>query len=673
MAVKIQFRRDTATNWESVNPILSQGELGLDTTNNRFKLGDGATAWNSLAYTVDFQPDGTYPNLRAQATTAADVGLGNVTNESKETMFTDPTFTGTVSGVTAEMVGLGNVTNETKETMFNNPTFTGTVSGVTKAHVGLENVTNDAQIPLSQKGQANGVAELNGEGLVPASQLPSYVDDVLEFADQASFPAEGVTGKIYVALDVNKTYRWSGSAYVEISASLVPNDGTLTVEGSNGLSGSGTFTADQATNETITLSHADTSSQGNVDNSANDNFVKSMTFDEYGHVTGVTSGEVVVPVTSVNGETGDVTITIPDPTIIATDTPPENPVDGQVWVPKSNYEVQKNLWTFTGHTASVQDVAVSTDGQYLYSGSWDRKVKQINASDGSEGWTFDTVTDPVHAVAVTTDGQYVFCGGEGNDTVRQIDASDGSAGWTFTNHTGTIRSIVVSPDGQYVYSGGTDNDFSNGTALVRQIDASDGSAGWTFRTADPFSSDVTWAIEISPNGQYLYVGGEDKVRQIDASNGNIGWTFTGFSNDVDSLAVSPDGEYVYGGGANRTVKQINASNGGSGWTFTNFSSDVLGIAVSPDGEYVYAGSRNGILKQINASDGSEGWTFNHGDDIRDVAVSIGGRYVYSSGDDNTIKQINASDATRVDQPTYEKFQNMVYNSSTSQWEGTKII
>jgi len=60
--------------------------------------------------------------------TASDVGLGNVTNESKATMFASPTFTGTVAGVTATHVGLGNVTNESKATMFASPTFTGTVN-----------------------------------------------------------------------------------------------------------------------------------------------------------------------------------------------------------------------------------------------------------------------------------------------------------------------------------------------------------------------------------------------------------------------------------------------------------------------------------------------------------------------------------------------------------------
>ena len=58
------------------------------------------------------------------------------------------------------------------------------------------------------------------DGKVPAAQLPSFVDDVLEYASTSAFPATGESGKIYVALDTNKTYRWGGSDYVEISESL---------------------------------------------------------------------------------------------------------------------------------------------------------------------------------------------------------------------------------------------------------------------------------------------------------------------------------------------------------------------------------------------------------------------------------------------------------------------
>jgi hypothetical protein len=75
-------------------------------------------------------------------------------------------------------------------------------------------------IPLAQKGVNNGVASLDDTGKVPASQLPSYVDDVVEYTNFASFPLEGEAGKIYVAKNTNKTYRWSGTAYTIIGGDI---------------------------------------------------------------------------------------------------------------------------------------------------------------------------------------------------------------------------------------------------------------------------------------------------------------------------------------------------------------------------------------------------------------------------------------------------------------------
>ena len=78
----------------------------------------------------------------------------------------------------------------------------------------------NSKLNSSLKGVNNGIAELDSTGKVPSSQLPSYVDDVLEFNSQSNFPSTGETGKIYIAKDTNKTYRWSGTNYVEISTSL---------------------------------------------------------------------------------------------------------------------------------------------------------------------------------------------------------------------------------------------------------------------------------------------------------------------------------------------------------------------------------------------------------------------------------------------------------------------
>ena len=79
----------------------------------------------------------------------------------------------------------------------------------------------ETRVASSEKGAASGVATLDATGKVPAVQLPSYVDDVLEYANLAAFPAIGESGKIYVAIDTNQTYRWSGSAYIHITSGAV--------------------------------------------------------------------------------------------------------------------------------------------------------------------------------------------------------------------------------------------------------------------------------------------------------------------------------------------------------------------------------------------------------------------------------------------------------------------
>ena len=109
---------------------------------------------------------------------------------------------------------------------------TGAVT-LTKSDIELGNVTNDAQVKRSEMGVAGGVATLDDTGKVPTSQLPSYVDDIIEGyyntkdgkfyendSTNSNYLITGETGKIYVDKITNKTYRWSGTAYVEISASL---------------------------------------------------------------------------------------------------------------------------------------------------------------------------------------------------------------------------------------------------------------------------------------------------------------------------------------------------------------------------------------------------------------------------------------------------------------------
>ena len=111
--------------------------------------------------------------------------------------------------VTKSQIGLGNVENKSSATIRGELTKSNIITAL-----------GYTPIDASKKGVANGLAELDENGIVPSSQLPSYVDDVLEYSSQNAFPATGESGKIYIAQDTNLTYRWSGSGYAEISKSL---------------------------------------------------------------------------------------------------------------------------------------------------------------------------------------------------------------------------------------------------------------------------------------------------------------------------------------------------------------------------------------------------------------------------------------------------------------------
>ena len=121
---------------------------------------------------------------------------------------------------------------------------------------GKQNALGFTPENASNKGIANGYAGLDANGKVVASQLPSFVDDVLEYTAKANFPATGESGKIYVDLTTNIVYRWSGSSYVEISSSLAL--GTTSSTAYRGDYGNAAYTHSQA-------SHAPSNAQKNSD------------------------------------------------------------------------------------------------------------------------------------------------------------------------------------------------------------------------------------------------------------------------------------------------------------------------------------------------------------------------------------------------------------------------
>ncbi|WP_315057971.1 hypothetical protein [Chryseobacterium indoltheticum] len=242
---------DILTAGGSTRPINSfwhDGNLNpLDYVPKTRTLTINGTAYDLSANRVITTPD-TITRLKGGASgtlVSGDVTLAaganmtiNQTGSTITLVSTDTTYSAgnglTLSGTSFSLPvttsGTGNVVTG----------ITQTANGITVSLGSMPTAADLANyVPLSQKGAANGVASLDASGLVPAAQLPSYVDDVLEgyyktadgkFYKEAAYTnlITGETGKIYVSLDTNKTYRWTGTTFVYITSGAVDSVNGLT-------------------------------------------------------------------------------------------------------------------------------------------------------------------------------------------------------------------------------------------------------------------------------------------------------------------------------------------------------------------------------------------------------------------------------------------------------------
>lgn len=189
---RISFMGGKAAIWKEKNPVLMQDEPGYERDTGKLKIGDGTTEYNDLPY---FNGD-------------INAILGGYLSKAE--------YKGSTDGVVKAADKL-----QTAHT----------INGV--AFDGTQNITiaDNTKIAVTEKGKASGVATLGSDGKVPSNQLPSYVDDVIEgyfnedkfYNNKEHNPEQiiaGEQGKIYVDLDTNITYRWSGTAFIAVSNPL---------------------------------------------------------------------------------------------------------------------------------------------------------------------------------------------------------------------------------------------------------------------------------------------------------------------------------------------------------------------------------------------------------------------------------------------------------------------
>lgn len=184
------------------------------------KMADDAVATRSIqdgAVTADKLAEGVIPEV--PEVTLASLG---VTATAQELNYTD----GVTSNIQTQLNGKAAASHTHDDRYYTesetnsllagkaNTSHTHSAANITSGTLALD------RIPTITDAKIQGMSASKLSGTIPQANLPSYVDDVLEYNGRSNFPEEGESGKIYVDTSTNKTYRWSGSGYTEISASL---------------------------------------------------------------------------------------------------------------------------------------------------------------------------------------------------------------------------------------------------------------------------------------------------------------------------------------------------------------------------------------------------------------------------------------------------------------------
>ena len=268
--MSIIARQDT----NGIKPLLQTGELGYDNypaggDSGRVFVGTGTEniglAKKAEVVAVDSKADTHIARVdNPHNVTKAHVGLGNADNTSdvnknvlSATKLTTPRSI-TISGEVVGSVSFDGSTNVNISTTIqpnsvalgvdttgdyvssvtagSGVTVTGVVGEGWTPSIAITPVGTSGtytKVTTNDKGQvvsgdtltASDIPNLDASkitsGIIDAARLPAYVDDVLEYANLSAFPAVGEAGKIYIALDTNKAYRWSGSTYVYITSGAV--------------------------------------------------------------------------------------------------------------------------------------------------------------------------------------------------------------------------------------------------------------------------------------------------------------------------------------------------------------------------------------------------------------------------------------------------------------------
>ncbi len=238
------------------------------------------------------------------------------------------------------------------------------------------------------------------------------------------------------------------------------------------------------------------------------------------------------------------------------------------------------LRTLTGHTHSVNAVAITPDGKQAISGSWDNSLKLWDLTTGTEVFSLTGHTRSVNAVAITPDGKQAISGSY-DKSLKLWDLTTGTEVFSLTGHSSLVKAVAITPDGKQAISASSDKslklwDLTTGTEVFSLTGRSSVNA-----------------VAITSDGKQAISGSLDESLKLwDLTTGTEVFSLTGHSSSVNAVAITPDGKQAISASSDNSLKLWDLQ---SREVIASFIGDsaLHCCAVAPDGVTIVAGEASG--------------------------------------------------------------------------------
>ncbi|WP_437589434.1 AAA family ATPase [Sorangium sp. So ce1000] len=285
------------------------------------------------------------------------------------------------------------------------------------------------------------------------------------------------------------------------------------------------------------------------------------------------------------------------------------------------------LRTLAGHADSVNGVAVTSDGRIAVSASSDKTLKVWNLVTGQFLRTLEGHTERVFGVAVTLDGR-IAASASGDKTLKAWDLATGQLLRTLEGHTASVFGVAVTSDGHIAVSASSDD-----TLKVWDL-----ATGQLLRTLQGHDFFVAGVAVTSDNRIAISASWDKTLKVWDLASGQLLRTLQGHDFFVAGVAVTSDSRIVISASWDKTLKVWDLATGQLRRTLLGHASFVDGVAVTSDGRVAVSGSSDNTLKVWDLATAQLRRTFEgHTDGVYGVAMTPDGRIAVSASGDKTLK------------------------------------